>query len=324
MTHGAAAHLTVLVVDDQASVRAALASQLDALGHRVLEAGDADWALELYGRHQPDLVLLDVVMPGKDGYWLAARIRELEPSRWTPVIFLTARDGDQDLQRGIESGGDDYLVKPVSPVVLAAKLRAMLRLQAMQRRLLDVSAELRTANERLQHLSEHDELTGLANRRGLDRLLHEEILAARREREPLTLLLCDIDHFKAYNDALGHLEGDRCLKRVGSLLAEACHRPRDRAARYGGEEFALILPATPKSGAMTFSRALQRMLRNLAWPHPASPRSASITLSGGMTTCQPDDQTSVEGMLERADGALYAAKAKGRDCFFSFEMQLEN
>jgi diguanylate cyclase (GGDEF)-like protein len=315
--------LTILVVDDQPGVRVALVAQLDALGHRVLEAGDATWALEQFQRHQPDLVLLDVVMPGHDGYWLARQMRQAESGRWTPIIFLSARDQEQDLWKGIESGGDDYLVKPVSTVVLAAKLRAMTRLLQMQTQLMRVSSELRTANQRLQHLSELDELTGLINRRGFDRLLHAEIGAARREQQPLTLVFCDLDAFKPYNDTLGHVQGDDCLRRIGALLRDACHRPRDRATRYGGEEFALILPNTPKSGAMTFARAVRRMLAGVALPHPASPVGALVTLTGGITTCIPDAQTTTEGMVMRADQALYAAKAQGRDRFFSFEMQLD-
>jgi diguanylate cyclase (GGDEF)-like protein len=315
--------LTVLVVDDQPAARGALAGMLDRLGHRVLEAGDAEWALELAGRHRPDLALLDVVMPVHDGYWLAQQLRAAETGRWMPIIFLSAQDQEQDLWRGIESGGDDYLIKPVSPVVLDAKLRAMNRLQVMQQRLVDLSDQLRAANERLQGLSELDDLTGLINRRGLDRRLHEEIEAARRDQLPLSLLLCDLDAFKRYNDTLGHVEGDRCLQQIGRVLREACHRPRDMAARYGGEEFALILPNTPKSGAMTFSRAVRRMLQTVALPHPASPVASIVTLSGGITTCIPDEGTTAEGLLTRADQALYAAKAQGRDRFFSFEMQLD-
>jgi diguanylate cyclase (GGDEF)-like protein len=320
----ASPHLSVLVVDDQASVRVALAAQLDALGHRVLEAADAEWGLEQFKRHKPDLVLLDVVMPGQDGYWLAGKMREAESAgHWTPIIFLSARDQDQDLSRGIECGGDDYLVKPVTGVVLGAKLRAMRRLAAMQHRLVRLSDELRHANEHLQHLSEIDDLTGLINRRGFDRLLHQEIAGARREQKPLTLVFCDLDAFKQYNDKLGHVQGDQCLKQIGRLLREACHRPRDHATRYGGEEFALILPDTPKSGAMTFSRAVRRMLDRMAIAHPCSPVSGLVTLTGGITTCVPDEHTTVESMVERADQALYAAKAQGRDRFFSFEMQLD-
>lgn len=220
-------------------------------------------------------------------------------------------------------GGDDYLVKPVKPIVLVAKLRAMRRLLDMRRRLVSLSQELHLANQRLNEMVEVDALTGLVNRRGLDRILHNEIAAARREGEPLTLMLCDLDHFKRYNDSAGHLQGDACLKDVSRLLRDVCTRPRDVAARYGGEEFALILPGTPRSGAMTFARALGKLLSVRALPHPNSPLGPTLTLSGGITTCIPDEGTSAEAMLMRADQALYAAKAQGRARFFSFEMQMD-
>jgi diguanylate cyclase (GGDEF)-like protein len=187
----------------------------------------------------------------------------------------------------------------------------------------NLSAELQAANQHLQTLTERDALTGLINRRGFDRTIHSEIAAARRDKLPLTLVLCDVDTFKSYNDTLGHVEGDRCLRRLGALLAEACHRSRDRAARYGGEEFALILPNTPKSGAMTFARAIRRMVAQMAIPHPSPTVSQHVTLSGGITTCVPEADTTPESLVMRADQALYAAKRRGRDRFFSFEMQLD-
>ena len=316
--------LTILVVDDDSGVRAHLASLLDAAGHRVLEAHNGLWALELFARHRPDLVLLDVVMPEHDGYWVARQLREREGGQWTPIMFLSGRDHDDDLALGLESGGDDYLVKPVSPVVLAAKLRAMRRLMAMQARLLDLSAQLRASNQHLQHLSEHDALTGLLNRRGFDERLSAALAQARRTQQPLTVMLCDLDLFKSYNDTLGHTAGDECLRRVAFLIKQICRRPTDYAARYGGEEFGLILPDTPKSGAMTFARAMQRIFATAPIPHPASTVASHVTLSGGFTTCVPDESTALDGLLMRADEALYVAKAKGRNRFFSFEMQLDS
>lgn len=249
----------VLVVEDQASIRALLADELRQVGaSEVLEATSADAALQLFKLRRPDLVLLDIRLPGgNDGYWVAQRMREAEPGGWTPIIFLSGLDGDLDVWRGIEAGGDDYLVKPVKPIVLAAKLRAMRRLRDMRRRLVELTEELHLANQRLNEMVEVDALTGLVNRRGFDRILHSEILAARRDGTPLTLMLCDLDHFKRYNDSLGHVQGDTCLKEVSRVLREVCVRPRDVASRYGGEEFALILPGTPRSGAMTFARAGQ-------------------------------------------------------------------
>lgn len=317
-------NIRVMVVDDQNSVRLALAYELQRSGvTEVIQAADAESAVALFQQHRPDLVLLDIRLPGKSGYWVARRIRESENGDWTPIIFLSGLDNDLDVWQGIESGGDDYLVKPVKPIVLMAKLRAMQRLLDMRRRLVCMSAELRLANQRLNHMVEIDALTGLTNRRGLERLLHSEIHAARREQQPLTLMLCDIDFFKSYNDNLGHLAGDECLREVARLLRDVCVRPRDIATRYGGEEFALVLPNTPRSGAMTFARALCSVLHKRAIAHPQSAASPFVTLSGGITTCIPDENTDEESLIMRADHALYAAKAEGRNRFFSFEMQMD-
>lgn len=315
--------MTILVVDDQTTSRVVIAACLDSMGHRVVQADSGDRALELFRHHRPELVLLDVEMPGHDGYWLARELRAAEPGGWTPIVFLSSLARDVDVWRGIESGGDDYLVKPVSPMVLRAKLLAMERLLRMRSRLVQLSDELRKANRRLQQISDTDGLTCLTNRRALDARLRDEIAGARSSGRPLTLLLCDIDHFKRYNDRLGHPAGDAALRRVASLLQACCRRPTDCAARYGGEEFALLLPDTPRSGAMTFARGLQRTLAQMALLHPDSPLGPHLTVSGGITTCVPDDGTTAEGLLLRADDALYAAKARGRARMFSFEMQID-
>lgn len=316
--------LTVLVVDDQDAARVALAGLLDKVGHRVIEAHNAAWAMELFLKHRPDVVLLDVEMPGYDGYWLARQLRSVENGGWTPILFLSVHASDQDLWRGIEAGGDDYLVKPVRSTVLLAKLRAMQRLVEMRSRLVSMSEELREANAQLMDLSETDALTGLLNRRGFNRRLHQALLQSRRDARPLTLFLCDIDHFKAYNDHWGHVQGDACLRQVAQVLQQLCQRPSDCAVRYGGEEFALLLPDTPKAGAMTLARTLSHLMQQRGIDHPASPVSACLTLSGGITTCIADNASTAESLLLRADEALYVAKTRGRNRFFSFEMQVDS
>src|SRR5690606_19112368 len=153
---------------DQASLRASLVQELQYAGvTEVMEAADGQVALQLFKLRRPDLVLLDIRLPGIDGYAVAHQMREAEPGDWTPIIFLSGLDNDLDVWRGIESGGDDYLVKPVKPIVLVAKLRAMRRLLDMRRRLVTVSAELHLANQKLNEMVELDALTGLVNRRGL-------------------------------------------------------------------------------------------------------------------------------------------------------------
>lgn len=316
--------LKILLVDDQLTFRTTLGAELRAMGHEVVLASHGVEALALYERERPDAILLDVEMPGHNGHWVAQRIREAEPDAWTPILFLSGLVGDEDLATGIEAGGDDYLFKPISPVVLRAKLRAMQRLCGLHRELLTLTDQLKASNADLQQLTVHDALTGLTNRRGLDIRLDEEVRAARRDQQPLTLILCDVDNFKQYNDTAGHLQGDQCLTKIGRLLKDTCRRPRDLAARFGGEEFVLLLPGTSHSGAMFFARGLQRMLQQLALPHPATNGKKYVTISGGITTCVPDGTTTIESLLSRADAALYTAKALGRDRFFCFETQADS
>ena len=316
--------LTVLVVDDSTPQRQALCRMLEQHGHCTLQARNGAEALERFAQVHPDLLLLDVEMPGDDGYQVARRVRAAEAGGWTPIIFLSAHTDERSLWAAIEAGGDDYMTKPVAPLALLAKLHAMHRLLRMRRRLVEVSVELQQANQRLEQLSLVDPLTGLGNRRDFDQRLQAELERTRRERKPLTLMLCDVDHFKRYNDALGHPAGDACLVALAEVLRAVCEqRPRHSAARYGGEEFALLLPEAPRSGALALARVLQRVLAGRAIPHPDSSVSPLVTLSGGITTCVPDELTSAEGLLLRADEALYTAKAGGRARFFSFEMQVD-
>lgn len=317
--------LTVLIVDDQRSVRMVAAAELTAAGYLVLEADNAGQAMDMFRRQRPDLVLLDVEMPQYDGYAVARQMRLDEPDGWTPIVFLSGRGDDEALWKGIEAGGDDYLIKPLRPVVLRAKLHAMQRLQGMRRRLLSITEELGKANDALRTLSHVDALTGLLNRRAFDEKLRVEMEAARRENSPMTLILCDVDHFKLYNDKLGHVEGDACLQKVAALLRGTCRRPRDAAVRYGGEEFTLILPGTPKSGAFTFGRAIVKAFQSAAIPHPGSASAPHVTVSGGILTLEAgfDASTKPEEVTARADAALYVAKQRGRNRFFSSNLETD-
>lgn len=309
--------LRILVVDDDESVRGSIAYHLDRLGHQVIEASSAAWALELFDRHRPQMILSDIVMPEHDGYWLATavRAREAELGSWTPIIYLSSLSEATSVADGIAAGGDDYLTKPVHPLVLEAKLHAMQRLARMQRELHTITQELQRTNAELQRQAVHDALTGLLNRRGFNEQLQEAIAVCRSTCKPLTVMICDVDHFKQYNDALGHQSGDDCLRTIGSMLRQLARRPLDSVARYGGEEFALVLPDTPRSGARTLAHAITRVFAGAALPHPNSPTAPHVTLSGGFITCEPDWASSPDQLLRLADEALYSAKSKGRNCF---------
>ena len=217
--------MKVLVVEDSPTARQVVCRQVRQIGMVPLPAADGAEGLRLCAEQKPDLILLDVMLPGADGFEVARLIRAGEKAgAWTPIIFLTVRAKDEDLARGIAMGGDDYLMKPVSEVVLGAKLRAMQRIVEMRRSLLAMSKKLDAANRELRRLSVMDSLTGISNRRHFDETFAREWRRATRGRRSLALILCDIDFFKQYNDIYGHQAGDDCLRAVARSLAQEVRR----------------------------------------------------------------------------------------------------
>jgi len=310
--------MKILVVDDSPTIRAALKGLLERMGHTVVEANDGKEALQMYRQDRPGLVLIDVVMPVMDGYESAQHMRETSADEWVPIIFLSSKEADQDLDRAIEAGGDDYLVKPVSFVVLNAKIRALQRLESMRTKQLEMSRDLASANRELEKLSRQDGLTGIANRRYFDSYLVTEVRRAAREKAPVSLILSDVDHFKAFNDCYGHQAGDDCLRRVAAALSSAGRRPADLAARYGGEEFAIVLPGTVLEGAVDVAQAVSRVIDGLAIPHARSAVDQNVTLSQGVVSLIPEKESASEDLIQRADQALYMAKQQGRNRYVVF------
>ena len=238
----------------------------------------------------------------------------MAPEEWVPIIFLSASEDDQDLERAIECGGDDYLVKPVSTVVLNAKMRALQRLDQMRRKLVDLSNELTAANQRLETLSQQDGLTGIANRRAFDFLIERQFLDAERRREPFSVVLCDVDHFKAYNDRYGHLAGDECLRQVAAALAaqlQARHRRRGALRRRGVRAAA----ARHAGRGRAARRRGWRSASSLRSPSPTPPRPPRtlVTFSAGIATYVPERDKVSRDLTARADEALYRAKQLGRN-----------
>ena len=310
--------MKILVVDDSPTIRAALKALLERMGHTVVEANDGKEALQMYRKDRPGLVLIDVVMPVMDGYESARHMRETSADEWVPIIFLSSKEADQDLDRAIEAGGDDYLVKPVSFVVLNAKIRALQRLESMRTKQLEMSRDLASANRELEKLSRQDGLTGIANRRYFDSYLVTEVRRAAREKAPVSLILSDVDHFKAFNDCYGHQAGDDCLRRVAAALSSAGRRPADLAARYGGEEFAMVLPGTVLDGAVDVAQAVSRVIGGLAIPHARSAVDQNVTLSQGVVSLIPEKESASEDLIQHADQALYQAKQQGRNRYVVF------
>jgi diguanylate cyclase (GGDEF)-like protein len=314
--------MKVLVVEDSPTSLKAVSQQLRRIGVTPVAADDGASGIRMYREHKPDLILLDVVMPDMDGYEVARRIRSREKTgEWTPILFLTALVGDDDLARGIAAGGDDYLLKPVSEVVLGAKLRAMQRIIDMRGSLITMTQKLDAANRELRHVSIQDSLTGIANRRHFDDSLKQEWRRALRARRPLALILFDIDYFKQYNDVYGHQAGDECLRAVAGNLARHARRPGDWVARFGGEEFAVVLSETDARGAVHLAEQMRAAIDALAIPHSGSAVGRTVSISAGVASMVPESASGEpDELVQWADAALYDAKRQGRNRVVSYNL----
>jgi two-component system chemotaxis family response regulator WspR len=310
----------VLLVDDQLiiveAVRRMLAGHPDIEFHFVTDARAARAAAL---RLRPTVILQDLVMQGGDGFDLIRSYMEDETLRDVPVIVLSTKEEATLKAHAFAIGAHDYLVKLPDELELVARIRhqsdgyiSRLQRDAAWRSLRASQDELARANEELRRLAALDGLTGIANRRRFDEALQAEWQRGRRNGSPLALLLCDVDHFKLYNDHLGHPAGDLCLKKTAAVLTGQLKRPADLAARYGGEEFALLLPNTDLAGALRVGEACRAGLERLALPHPGAPRGV-VTMSMGVACIVPGDDDTLEDLIARADAALYEAKREGRN-----------
>ncbi len=308
--------MKALVIEDSNSSLKLLCRHIQSMGITPIPAESGSTGIELFLQERPDIVLLDIVMPDIDGFEVARQIRQLEPpGDWTPIIFLSSLNKDQDIEKGIAAGGDDYLLKPVSEVVLAAKIRAMQRIIQMRQSLLLMTRKLDTANQELKRLTSLDGLTGIANRRHFDEVLEREWRRAMRQGEELSILMCDIDYFKAYNDTVGHQKGDDCLRQVAEALTATLDRRGDLLARYGGEEFIAVLPGTSLSGASFIAAQMRKAIIALDIPHPESP-FGHVTASFGIASAVAMPETDPKDIVGAADSALYKAKRNGRNRVF--------
>ncbi len=300
--------ITVLIVDDSISERVLIRARLQQLGHHVFEASDGYRASKIFTDKigKIDLILLDVQMPGINGFETAMRIREFEEERggeWCPIIFLSGRNEPEDIAQGIESGGDDYLVKPINSIILQAKIKSMQRIADMRHRLLDYQHQL----EKLVNI---DELTQLPNRRNFYMTLENELNRAKRHSLPFSVAYMDLDHFKQVNDSYGHDAGDTVLQSVAKIIS-ANLRGCDLIGRVGGEEFCFCLIGTDADKVISACNRYRTLIEGLSIQ--TGDQVLKITASFGTTTFIPgsDDSSS---LIARADKALYQAKEMGRNC----------
>jgi len=289
---------TIIIIDDDVNLIRMLSHILKDFG-RILFAVNGDQGLEIAKEHKPDLILLDVGMLPMDGYEVCRRLKNDDATSGSAIIFVTANTGMDTEIACLNAGAVDFITKPLNPPVVQARVRTHLRLK-------HDSAEL-------ERLAQHDALTGLYNRRFFDKALEAEYSRLQRHQLPLGIALIDIDFFKKYNDAYGHLAGDAALKAVAHAIAAATKRPAEFVARYGGEEFVVVLPQTDEQTLRQYGQMICDEVRALKIPHSTSDIFQNITISVGLAHAIPNVDSSPQTLVDRADQALYRAKTLGRN-----------
>ena len=281
---------TVLIVDDSPSNIRVMAAVLQER-YRVKTATSGQQCLDMALRHKPDLILLDIEMPGISGYETCRELKDMSETRDIPVIFVTGRDNIEDEEMGLRIGAVDYITKPIRPVILSARV--------------DTHVTLKRQQDRLLQLAMHDQLTGLYNRHYMLEMVDQRLARARRHNTPLSLLIVDLDHFKQINDTHGHIVGDQILEEVSTLLNQQC-RTEDTVTRFGGEEFLILMEPCSLNQAHYKAEVMRHQISELM------PSGIEVTVSIGAAEFS-DADTNFNDMLKRADDALYRAKANGRN-----------
>jgi len=289
----------LLIVDDQ-PINIQVLYRLFAHDHQVFMATTGEQALAVAQAESPDLILLDWVMPGLDGYATCNALKSSVATRDIPVIFVTALNDPEQETRALEVGGVDFISKPINPAAVKARVKTQLTLKFQ--------------TDLLKRMAFIDGLTGIFNRRYFDDRISMEWGRAARDKTNLGMVLLDVDYFKQFNDRYGHQAGDDCLRAVASALKSALKRPGDVVTRYGGEEFACILPDTDIAGATLVAQRMLMAVKAMGLPHEGSTAASVVTASAGVAVVvSPSQQGSPAELIGATDRHLYEAKRQGRD-----------
>ena len=292
------ANALILIVDDTPANLTVLSDALKS-DYRVKIATSGQAALDIINRDKPALVLLDVMMPGLDGYEVCRRIKQQPETRDISVIFVTAKNDVVDQEEGLNLGAVDYITKPFFLPIIKSRVR--------------IHVNLKLKSDLLESLAHIDGLTGIPNRRRFDEALEVEWKRAVRTGTPVSLVMMDVDFFKYYNDTYGHGMGDTCLQQVATAIAAAITRPSDLVARYGGEEFVALLPDTDAEGSYTVAERMRRNVEALQLSHEHSAASRCVTISAGLASSVPTAEDASQELLKQADQMLYRSKEAGRN-----------
>ncbi len=301
----------LLIVDDEKINLDHLVSHLRS-NYQIIAAKDGAQAfLRLEKSPLPDLILLDIAMPGIDGYEVCRRLKENLRTKDIPVIFITASSDVGSEEKGFKCGAVDYITKPFHPSIVKARVKTQIN--------------FKRRGDLLEKIANYDSLTEISNRRKFDDYLKSTWEKSHTLNQSFSFIIMDIDFFKLYNDHYGHGEGDECLKKVAKVIERSMPGNQDLAARYGGEEFVCVLPDTDKTRALSISNQILNNIRNLNIPHKKSRVADHVTLSIGVTTVTfPTSINSTSNIAKVADDALYKAKNGGRNKIEFLDVSCEN
>lgn len=305
LTKGLSEHKTsiadslILIVDDD-PINSTVIHNLLATTYKAHVVESGEQALDFCATNLPDLILLDVMMGGISGLETCKRLKNSQHTQHIPVVFITSILDQDSENRCWDAGGVDFVSKPVNGITLLNRIKSHLTLK--------LQADF------LRRMTFIDGLTGLYNRHLLSEVISKGILHTNRSGSPFSLMMIDVDWFKAFNDTYGHLVGDDCLRGIANAIRQTLHRPTDVAMRFGGEEFLCFLPQTDIAGAKHIAAKLLKVVEGLGLPHKSSPFGVT-TISIGICTVDPHTNKNNRQIIGQADSALYKAKQSGRNRF---------
>ncbi|MCJ7472518.1 MAG: diguanylate cyclase [Actinobacteria bacterium] len=288
----------ILIVDDVVKNLQVLGTILSKQNYKIAAANNGEQAIKIANNTLPDLILLDIMMPGISGFEVCSRLKKDPRTKDISIIFLTAKIEPEDIVKGFEAGGVDYVIKPFNSIELLARVKTHLELK--------ISRDLlKTKNEQLRELAITDSMTGLYNHRYIVDSLSERIAEAKRYKQSLSVAMLDIDYFKKVNDNHGNLFGDFVLIRISTIIEESI-RKTDIAGRYGGEEYLIIFTNTDKKSAFNTLERIRKSIEKEKWDKG----DLVVTISGGLSELEDEDYSK---LIKKADNLLYKAKENGRN-----------
>lgn len=297
---------TILIVDDEHVNIRLIESMLEKKGYFTIKATNGRECLETIGSIKPDLILLDIYMPEMSGIMVCKTLKANEENKDIPVIFVTANTDNEILLEAFKSGCSDYVRKPINEAELLVRVRHVLRIKEYQ-------DEITKLNKKLKELSLTDELTGLRNYRYFKDYIDRKWAEYQRFKDPLAIIMADIDHFKLINDTYGHLAGDEVLKTIGHVLEENT-RPYDLVSRYGGEEFMAVLTNSSKEESLEIAERFRKMVESTETVYDGKRIHCTISLGIALLgTDTEKDMNDTSTLISIADKALYQAKMQGRN-----------